>query len=95
MSVEINKLNQIISRCSGIIDDPYQRLAEQKDAGAKYYGYTCIFAPEEVLHAAGFIPIRLFADYRGTRFTDKYLPAISLTVLPKNLFCSSFATCAA
>ncbi|UCH92125.1 MAG: 2-hydroxyacyl-CoA dehydratase, partial [Candidatus Aminicenantes bacterium] len=77
MSVEMSELNQIIARCSGIIDDPYRRLAEKKDAETRYFGYSCIFAPEEVLHAAGFVPIRLFADYKGTRFTDKYLPAQS------------------
>ncbi|MGD2087993.1 MAG: 2-hydroxyacyl-CoA dehydratase family protein [Candidatus Aminicenantes bacterium] len=75
MSVEMSELNHIIARCSEIIDDPYRKLAGKKWPGPGYFGYSCVFAPEEILHAAGFIPIRLFAHYKGRRFTEKFLPA--------------------
>ena len=36
----------------------------------KYIGYHCIFVPEEILHAAGFTPIRLFPTSRSNQYIE-------------------------
>lgn len=36
-----------------------------------YFGYHCIFAPEEIIHAAGFVPIRLFPTCSSIYDADK------------------------
>lgn len=71
----MRKLKDIIEECSELIGNPYRKLVQENSQNHKYFGYLCIFTPEEIIHAAGFVPIRLFSDYEGTRFTDKYLPS--------------------
>lgn len=38
-----------------------------------YFGYNCVYAPEEILHAAGFTPIRLFPSCDRMEYHDSCL----------------------
>jgi benzoyl-CoA reductase subunit C len=48
-------------------------LAEAKNDGEKIMGYFCSYVPEEIIHAAGFIPYRMRAiENNGTTLADTY-----------------------
>lgn len=39
-------------------------------------GYMCTLAPEEVVRAAGFLPVRLIGAHQPQAVADAYIPAI-------------------
>ncbi len=42
---------------------PYSKpMQEWKDQGKKVIGWICTYVPEEIIHAAGFLPVRLTGD---------------------------------
>ncbi|ACL05532.1 2-hydroxyglutaryl-CoA dehydratase D-component [Desulfatibacillum aliphaticivorans] len=56
--------------------NPY--LKEARSAGQKIMGYLCSYMPEEILHAAGFIPYRLrTVESLGTEKGDLYYSALN------------------
>lgn len=52
-----------ISEFRTIIENPYSYLQKIKDEnGKKAIGYVCSYAPEELIYAAGALPVRLFGS---------------------------------
>jgi len=48
-------------------------LQKEKESGKKLIGYVCLYIPEELLHAAGLIPVRLrVANGKQTTKADTY-----------------------
>lgn len=67
-----------------IADHP-QRLAALSGAGQKLMGYFCTYTPVELLHASGFIPVRIHAgtgrmDKAGQHLPDFICPYMKLTL---------------
>lgn len=55
-------------------------LEEAKKNGKKIIGYFCSYMPEEIIHAAGFIPYRMRAvESKSTTKADAYYSAINCT----------------
>ncbi len=48
-------------------------IGKWKDAGGKVVGWLCTYTPEEVIHAAGLLPVRLRGDTRKASLGDAYL----------------------
>ena len=67
--------NQLIKKAHRIADDPYGFIKARSKEKKRYIGYTCLFVPEEILHAAGFIPIRIFGKHKGLDTSEKYIPS--------------------
>jgi benzoyl-CoA reductase subunit C len=53
--------------------DRYRLLQEQKDKGKRIMGWVCTYVPEEIIHAAGFLPIRVMGGEGKTPTADAYL----------------------
>ncbi|MFA5366146.1 MAG: 2-hydroxyacyl-CoA dehydratase family protein, partial [Candidatus Bathyarchaeia archaeon] len=52
-----------------------QEISEQKQAGKKVIGYTCMFAPVELILAAGAIPVRVGSGwYDAAKLGDRIMP---------------------
>ncbi len=67
-------IKDIYRECHRIVDDPVKYIKEEKvKSGGKYIGYTCIFPPEEILHAAGYIPIRIMGFSKKNINSEKYI----------------------
>lgn len=67
-------INDIYRECHRIVNDPVNYIKEEKvKGGDKYIGYTCIFPPEEILHAAGYIPIRIMGFSKKIMNSEKYI----------------------
>jgi benzoyl-CoA reductase/2-hydroxyglutaryl-CoA dehydratase subunit BcrC/BadD/HgdB len=55
-------------------------LEEAKRQGKKIIGYFCSYMPEEIIHAAGFVPYRMRAvDSKSTTKADAYYSSINCT----------------
>lgn len=57
-----------------IVDHPYSYLLKQKqEKNKKIVGYVCSYAPEELIYAAGALPVRLFGSDSGIHHADLHL----------------------
>ncbi|MDI6795643.1 MAG: 2-hydroxyacyl-CoA dehydratase family protein, partial [Desulfatibacillaceae bacterium] len=72
MSTTLKQLQEI----AGAIKNPFlEKAIEQKKP---VMGYFCSYVPEEILHAAGFVPYRMRAvGSTGTARGDTYFTAIN------------------
>lgn len=50
-----------------------------------YFGYHCVFTPEEIIHAAGFIPVRMFPTSDSDSYDGKCFHARSCDLARKLL----------
>jgi benzoyl-CoA reductase subunit C len=55
--------------------DPHSYARELKAAGKKLLGYFCSYTPEEIIHAAGIHPLRLFGSTEDSGIADRHLQA--------------------
>ncbi len=65
---------QAIKEIHDVVNDPitYARKL-QKQSGKKIIGYMCTYAPEEIIHAAGAHPLRLFGSNKNILLADGHL----------------------
>jgi benzoyl-CoA reductase/2-hydroxyglutaryl-CoA dehydratase subunit BcrC/BadD/HgdB len=66
---------EIIQETFEILKSPYDYVKLENDPDVRYFGFNCIYVPEEILHAAGFVPIRLFGCSDKISFAEKYIPS--------------------
>jgi benzoyl-CoA reductase/2-hydroxyglutaryl-CoA dehydratase subunit BcrC/BadD/HgdB len=66
------KLSQEYIRASS---DPHGYARDLKAAGKKILGYFCSYTPEEIIHAAGIHPLRLFGSLGDSGIADRHLQA--------------------
>ncbi len=57
---------------------PYEEILA--DGGRKYLGYFCSYVPEEIFHAAGYTPVRLFPRPRPLGRADAHFPVNSCSL---------------
>jgi bzd-type benzoyl-CoA reductase N subunit len=63
-----------IAELRTIVDHPYSYLQKLKDqTGQKIVGTVCSYAPEELIFAAGALPVRLFGSDSGIHRADLHL----------------------
>ncbi|MEW6554689.1 MAG: 2-hydroxyacyl-CoA dehydratase family protein [Actinomycetota bacterium] len=65
----------IIDECMELWRDPYPHLARLRDEGQKPMAVFCSYTPEEIIHAAGFTPVRLMGSVRTITHADAHLQA--------------------
>jgi len=56
-----------------IASDPHSYARSVKDRGRKILGYFCSYTPEEIIHAAGLHPVRLFGSRGDFSLADRHL----------------------
>ncbi len=65
-----------IANLQNIVDNPYPYLQNLKnEKGKKIIGTVCTYAPEEIIHAAGALPVRLFSSEAAIHRADLHLQA--------------------
>jgi len=67
------------------IADHHQRLGTLSRAGRRLMGYFCTYTPVEILHASGFVPVRIHAgagrmDKAGAHLPDFICPYMKLSL---------------
>jgi len=75
------KQTEALDGMMDMVRDPHPALREKRDAGRNIIGYFCSYVPVELIHAAGFIPVRLLQGPAPGDVAGAYLQP----------FCCSFA----
>jgi benzoyl-CoA reductase/2-hydroxyglutaryl-CoA dehydratase subunit BcrC/BadD/HgdB len=75
--------NEMIANLQSIIENPYDYCTRHPEY--RYIGYNCLFIPHEIIHAAGFIPVRLYG--RSAVSGEEYIPSQSCEFV-KNILTS-------
>jgi bzd-type benzoyl-CoA reductase N subunit len=63
----------MLEKFKQIFDRRYELLNKKKAEGKKIIGWTCTYVPEEILHAAGLLPIRIMGRAEETPIADAYM----------------------
>jgi len=75
-------LKDLISSFAQIVDDPYKRLAKWKgDTGKKIIGCFPMYVPEEIIHAAGMLPITVVESDEPVSMAERYLPVYTCHIV--------------
>ncbi|MDY6795385.1 MAG: 2-hydroxyacyl-CoA dehydratase family protein [Actinomycetota bacterium] len=65
----------IVDKCLELWRDPYDHLADLGLRGERMIAFFCTYTPEEIIYAAGFIPVRLMGAVRTITHADAHLQA--------------------
>jgi len=64
---------KIIEKFRHITENPHEYAKALKDKGHLLAGYMCTHVPEEILYAAGFVPIRILSAHESQAMTRSYI----------------------
>ncbi len=65
--------NTIIERFRSITENPQEYAQSLKAKGQLLAGYMCTHVPEEILYAAGIIPVRILSSHESQAMTRSYI----------------------
>ncbi len=69
-----------------VAQNPYAYLQEwQGKTGAQLLGYFCLNTPEELIHAAGFLPVRLTGAEENISLAARHLQSYSCSLVQSTL----------
>lgn len=67
-------MNEALSPFEQVVADRHAWIRKyKKDSGKKIAGYFCDYVPEEILHAAGMVPVRISGGRGNVVAADRYL----------------------
>jgi bzd-type benzoyl-CoA reductase N subunit len=71
---------------SEIAARPYEYARKWKaQTGGHVFGYFCSYFPEELLHAAGFLPMRILGDKENVSLADSHIQAFICSLVRTSL----------
>ncbi|MDR2132758.1 MAG: 2-hydroxyacyl-CoA dehydratase family protein [Clostridiales Family XIII bacterium] len=80
------KTDAILRKLSEIAQNPKQSvLALMRRTGKKAIGCFPVYSVEELIHAAGMLPIGMWGAQTDFLHADKYLPAFACSIMKENL----------
>jgi benzoyl-CoA reductase subunit C len=94
-------LNEVITQCRDLVEDPdFPTVKRWREAGGKVLGHFQVYFPEEIVHAAGMLPLKMRGASIERRHADSrfgsYLCSIIRTslelVLTKRVEIDMFVT---
>lgn len=66
--------NNLVSKFREALDNMDKNLEEISAGGKKVFGYFCSYTPIEIIHAAGFLPIRIMGGTGRVEHADSLTP---------------------
>lgn len=81
----MSKLNQNLAALKAACDDPASRLRHYLSRGKKVVGCFPPYAPEELVHAAGMIPMGLWGGHTELKQSKRYLPAFACPIMQADM----------
>jgi len=77
---------QIISELMEVAERPFRYLKNWKaNSGKKILGYFCTNTPEEIIQAAGFLPVRLLGSQESISLAAQHLQSYSCSLVQSSL----------
>lgn len=78
--------NNVMEKFHRIAQDPYGYTRSWKEkSGGKVFGFFCTYTPEEILHAAGILPLRLLGGKEVLSLADAHLQAFACSLARTSL----------
>lgn len=66
-------MDALLKEFKSVAEDPYSRLAQwKKKTGKKIIGCFPMYLPEEIIHAAGMLPVTLLGSDKAVTLADQY-----------------------
>ena len=79
-------MQETLSKFNAITERPYQRLAQwKKQTDRKIIGCFPMHIPEEIIHAAGILPVTLVGSEKAITLAHQYLPICVCHLTRENL----------
>ncbi len=76
----------VLKEISNIASKPYDYArAWKKRTGGRVFGYFCTYFPEELLHAAGILPMRILGDKENVSLADSHIQAFICSLVRTSL----------
>ncbi len=76
---------EIIARFISVWEHPLEQGRALRERGERPLAFFCSYAPEEIMHAAGFTPVRLMGAPRSISAADAHLQAYCCSVARTDL----------
>jgi len=76
---------EILNKFIEVAANPAAYAAKVKASGRHVIGYYCSYTPEEIIHAAGMHPMRLFGSRGDTGIADRHLQAYCCSLVRRAL----------
>jgi len=70
----------LVEPFEAVCADPYATARAAAEAGRKVAGYMCTYTPEELLNAAGYLPVRILGYSDSTQRADGLLQAYACSL---------------
>jgi len=75
-------LMNIVDEFKNAVENPYQYIREMKEqTGKPVVAYLCSYTPEEIVYAAGAMPLRVFGTFENIARADAHLQAYSCSLV--------------
>lgn len=81
----MSDLNQSLASLKAACDQPASRLRHYLSQGKKVVGCFPPYAPEELIHAAGIIPMGLWGGRTELKLSKSYLPAFACPIMQADM----------
>jgi benzoyl-CoA reductase subunit C len=65
----------VINVFEDLVSNHHKNAIKWKNMGKKVFGYFCTYVPEEIIHAAGIIPVRMMGGSEDITLADVHLPS--------------------
>lgn len=66
-------------KLTALVDSRHQYAREwKKRTGGKVIGYLCTYNPEEIVYAAGALPVRILGAHKPSDLTEKYVTSTNM-----------------
>lgn len=78
----MSELKALLAAFRQIADDPAGAVARhRKETGKGAVGVLPVYAPEELVHATGFLPVGIWGGHTGISKARAYLPAFACSIM--------------
>lgn len=81
----MTKLHENIERLQAVCRDPRAQMEHYLRQGKKVVGCFAPWAPEELVHASGMIPMGMWGGHTELKSAKSYLPAFACSIMQANM----------
>ncbi|SFH01693.1 2-hydroxyacyl-CoA dehydratase family protein, partial [Clostridium homopropionicum] len=78
----MNRIDSIINELTSISNNPIKAMEDfKKETGKGAVGVMPYYAPEELIHAAGFLPVGIWGGQKSISKARAYLPPFACSIM--------------
>jgi lactoyl-CoA dehydratase subunit beta len=78
----MSRINEIIGQLQGVASHPKEAIEQfKKDGGKGAVGIIYVYGPEEIIHAAGYLPVGLWGGHLPISAARAYLPSYACSLM--------------